>query len=184
MERELRKIHDLILKNENYIFSGDLEIEGKIVIEKGSQLIVSGKLAIKSNDITVYGDISACEICINSLNEDDNNIFLIYGDIYAFKKLIIRVPIHLEGDIFAHGQLTACRDITCKNFFVDGNSHTHCINAKETIRILGNSYSRSLNARNIFINGDADFHNHSLIASHSAYIKGRISLCSSINVGN
>ena len=177
---EERTIYGLNLTNEDYIFAGDLTIEGNVVIKNG-HLIVSGCLVINDfSRIFIDGDISAGSILILSSRSDSIQI-KVNGDIFSAGFCFIRENL-ICNNFYAKG-VSRCSHISCLNYLVDGDSDCGDIKAEESIYILGDSDSYSLTAVDAFIGGNARFFNQPINVSRALYI-GNPDGCSSFNVGN
>lgn len=159
-----RVMDSLVLKDEDFVFNGDLTIKG-VVDLTNANLIVSGKLEFLGipNVNLVKGDISCQslhsnpDICIND------------GDIYIADSLYCN-DIITTGEIEVYGD-SCVSDIHCLNYLVNGNNDSTSICALQDIYILGNNDSYDLCARDILIGGNCDVHNYVVSAKNFFCVK-------------
>ena len=182
---EKRTLNGLNLTDEDYIFAGNLTIDGDVVIKNG-HLVVSGHLEIiNAKQISIDGDISAGSLTIGSF---DCNLAVIYGDIFVAQHFYISHVDLKCNNINILGNSNMGGNIHCLNFLINGDNESFEIEAEEDIYIMGSNYSASLIGRDIFINGDCNFNDYTSKVSRDAYIGGKIISgfinCSSLNVGN
>lgn len=178
---ENRKIDTLVVANEDYLFYGNLEISGKLIIKNGYSLVVSGVLTLSEDIsiITVDGDISVQGLKVNTCVP-----FNINGDLFvaASLNLTYDTPILSNGEIYVKGNLSAST-IVCFNLFVDGYINVNDITAEHDIYIMGTCQSSDLNARDIFFGDDAHLYGSSIRAWGSIFWCGTIYECSSLTIG-
>lgn len=169
-----RTLETLVLKDEDYIFAGDLTIEGDVIIKNGA-LIVSGTLTITSDyQISIIGgDLSVGELNCGDINVIDADIY-VAGDFDCCK-------VTSNSKILVHGNADTT-DISCCSYLVDGNNSSYGIKAIKEIHIEGDNDSHSLNAYEIFIGGDADLNDGYLVALYSLRVEGELTNCSSVVV--
>lgn len=184
--KERKKLDNLILVDEDYIFAGDLIISGNLQIQNGHSLIVSGELVINldQSNVTINGDISADCLIIIAPRVANLSIHM-DGDIYVSKNFYIANDITIYcGDIFVNGDSDTVATIYCKNLMISGNNDSSKeIVASQDIYILGNNWSRGLTCRDLFIGRHSNFNYCSLNAFRSACIVGDIDKCRSFTVG-
>lgn len=196
---ERRSIETLVITDEDYIFSGDLEITENLIVENGHSLIVSGMLIISSNcsTISIDGNISAGYLEVET--DLSNGILYISGDIYISGSLNSNRTILSDGNIYVSGNTLFQNYMCCVNLLVDGDNTCLNVDTIEDIYILGDNDSCDFTARDIFISGDNDsfsliadnieiggnsYFNDSFIrASHSFFVTKNIYNCSSICIG-
>lgn len=177
---EKRTLYGLNLTDEDYIFAGDLSINGDVVIKNG-HLIVSGHLEIiHAKQISIDGDISAGHFTIVGCNVDFKQVE-VNGDIFVAGTSYIEE--NLTCNNFYSKGLSQCHNISCLNYLVDDDNDCYNIKAEESIYILGDSDSHALTAVDAFIGGKALFYNYPVNVSRALYI-GNPDGCSSLNVGN
>lgn len=167
-----RTLDNLILENEDYIFEGNLTINGKVSIKNGS-LIVSGNLILDDDLQIEGGDISCGSI-------DSRDISITDGDIYVNTDAYFGA-IESDGNIEIGGT-NGSASINCLNFFVVKGNDSTFINAIEDVYILGDNDSYDINARDVLISGNCNFNDYGLTAK-SFVCEGNIENCSSMAVG-
>lgn len=166
-----RTLKNLILKNGDYIFPGNLTITGNVFIENGN-LIVSGTLTIIGDTTIKNGNISCGYI-------DAQNITIIGGDIFVNKDASF-ANIQSDGNIEVRGNSSSCT-IYCLNYLVDGDNNSTFIYAIEDVYILGCNDSYDIKGRDVFVGGICDFNNYTLIAK-AFECTGIIINCSSMKI--
>ena len=169
-------LKNLILEDEDYIFAGDLTIEGSVVINNGS-LIVSGTLLFSGEDVAISingGDIAAQNLISRStINIKDGDILV--------------QNLHTL-DILSDGNIEVMKDacvnnVTCLNYLISGDNDSYHITATEDIYILGINDSKNLKARDILIGGYSNFYESSGVVAKSFMCCGVIDSCCYILVG-
>lgn len=176
-----RILDKLILENEEYIFVGNLTINGDIIM-KNSNLIVSGTLSfskIHANISIINCNISANEFkSVTSITIHSTDIyvnFLDFDDIKYSFNIISDGNIEVRKDSYIG-------NVICLNYFVNGNNNSNCITAIEDIYILGNNDSYNITARDVFICGNCELNDYTLI-SKALFCPEGISHCSYLAVG-
>lgn len=170
-----RTLQNLLLEGDDYIFDGNLTITGDVSIQNGN-LIVSGSLVFSNKNANISiigGNIAAKEL------ESVATIFIRDGDIRAFS--LDARQIDSDGNIEINTDSEATR-ITCLNYLVGGDNDSSTITAIQDVYILGRNYSHAIKARDVFIGGDCDLCDSTLIAK-SFVCEGYIHDCSSMSVG-
>ncbi len=171
-----RTLENLILKDEDYIFGGDLTINGDVKIKNGN-LIVSGTITFASDDASISiegGDI----VCENLGSRAD--ILIRDGDICV--KSLSAYDIDSDGNVEVNGDSSVC-DIYALNYLVVGDNRSYDITTIQDFYVLGRNNSHNIKARdvlignnnssaeiqadNIFIEGNNDSHE---IKAHSVSI--------------
>lgn len=193
----IRTLGDLTIKDEDYIFAGDLEITGNLTIENAS-LIVSGSIVFSVNSREPHfihvsnGNISAD--IISGVVDITTEV----GDIYCHNELDVG-HINISGGDITTSFLTACNitsdgdivvfnnssvhDVSCCNYLITGNNASTDITAIEDIYIFGDNASCDLTGRDIFLTGDNDLNFGNIIASRALKLTGDIQNFTSISVG-
>ena len=170
-----RTLENLILDGEDYIFAGDLTIEGDVIL-KNASLIVSGELCFPNNFTTI--SITGGNILAETLSSyatitiRDGDICVSYLD---------------TSDIDSDSNIEVSKDsnvsdISCLNYEVSGDSNSHTINAIQDVFILGYSDSDSITARDVLIGCDCNLHSMPLTAK-SFECQGEIINCYSMSIG-
>lgn len=191
----IRTLGDLTIKDEDYIFAGDLVVSGNLTIENAS-LIVSGIIYFDLSEHYIHitnGDISANGI--NGAGAMDVTIEV--GDIYCHDELYVgdinisggdittsfltSSNITSDGDIIANS--SSVLSVSCCNYLITGNNSSTDITAIEDIYIFGDNSSCGLTGRDIFLTGNNDLHDWSIIASRALELTGSIQNFASISVG-
>ena len=182
---ESRTLKYLILENEDLIFDGDTTIDSNVEIKNGN-LIVSGNLTIDGELNIENGNIIVAGILKIECHFD---ITITGGDIScgALECLDINIT---DGDIWVNGILNArdissdCNiqvgadatvgDISCLNYFINGDNDSCNIETSQDIYIGGDNDSWALTSREILICGDctADCH---IIAARRFVCRGELS---------
>lgn len=173
-----RTLENLILEDEDYIFAGDLIINGDVNIKNGS-LVVSGTITFAGDDASISiegGDI----VCENLGSRAD--ILIRDGDICV--KSLVAQDIDSDGNIEVYGNSSVC-DIHALNYLVSGNNESKHITTMQDFYVLGrnnsfyikardvllgnNNSSSDIQADNILIEGNNDSQD---IKAHSVSISG------------
>lgn len=191
MQLQERTLDKLILENDDYIFAGDLTINGDVNIKNGS-LIVSGTITFVRTTATI--SITGGDISCNELNSC-SPIVIRDGDIYT-KNLYANV-IDSDGDIIVSEDVIV-DTISCLNYMVSGNNNSCCIITMQDVYIsgendsynimardvliCGNNNSRNIKAHEVVIEGYCDTNGHGITAK-KFYCKGKIYNCSSMAIG-
>lgn len=173
-----RTLDCLILENQDYIFSGDLIINGVVDITKG-RLIVSGKLVIRSNLNIIslnQAEISAYYIEASSM------ISASLSDIYSRQDLRCESEIISNGNIYVGGD-SYVENVDCSKYRVDGNNSSGSITANECINIAGINDSGAISANKIFVGGLCYMNCQSINAGSVLILTEKVECCSSICVG-
>lgn len=178
-----RTLKELVLKNGDYVYDGDLTIDGKVLISNGS-LRVSGKLFLKG------------------LSETGNSpTVIINGDIVADSFTCRALRICCRGNIIIHSKLDVChvicnRDILvgdccyaynviCHNYLITGNNDSDDVTAEEDIYVLGYNCSGDLKAREIFLGDFTKFAPYGPITVEAQHFEctGPIQGCRTMKIG-
>ncbi len=152
-----RTLENLILKNEDYFFDGDLIINGKVNLTNAN-LQVSGNLFLKSIfNTSSYLDtvcISKGNIEAHSLKCRAHKLHIYNGNILVDDMDVCHVSC--TGNIEVKGSCHAY-NINCQNYLVSGNNDSDDITAKEGIYILGYNCSGDLRAKEILLGDFSKF---------------------------
>lgn len=167
-----RTLNNLILENEDYIFAGNLTINGDVNIKNGS-LIVSGTLTFVSDDLSTVS-ITGGNIDAESLVAKNVSIDIMDGDIYVSKDLDCRLTqsFYTDGDIKVGGN-AAVAYVQCLNYLVEGDSVYAQIFARQDVYIGGNVDSGSLKARDFLVLGHIRL-NLSTVIVQNFYCSGKV----------
>lgn len=179
-----RTLENLILRNENFFYDGDLTINGKVQIISGI-LCVSGKLFLKGFEE----------------NYDLSNARIINGHIIAGSLLCRAHSLYCTGNIIVNSDFNVCHvhsggdikvtghshayNVHCRNYLVTGNSDTDNITATEDIYISGYNCSGNLKAREIFLGDFAGFSPYGKITVEAKHFEceGPIRNCRAMKIG-
>lgn len=177
-----RILENLILKNENYVFDGNLTITSKLKVVNGS-IIVSGKLFLKgiSERINSISVINGNIIAHSLISLVDLRIYK--GDIIVesdakFAKVVSTGDIKVGGSCFAN-------NVNCRNYLVSCSNTSDDVTTTEDIYILGYNDSGDLKAREIFLGSFSKFYpygNTTVIAKHFECV-GPIKNCRGMLIG-
>lgn len=178
-----RTLEKLIVKNTDYIFPGNLTINGDINIENGN-LIVSGTLNFTNNTATISiigGNISAETL------KSSANIFIRDGDIWVKYLDLDNIYPNLLSNIDSDSDIEVKVDsyvgnITCLNYSVYGHNCSNNITAVQDVYILGTNISEHIKARDVLIESSCDFTDCG-IECKSFVCKGEIQNCSYMAIG-
>lgn len=180
-----RILENLIVKDEDYFFDGDLVVNSKVELINAN-LQVSGELVFKgisddgSSIQTAYitnGSITAhaFECHINKLFVAGN--ILVKTDMYA-------CHISCDGNIEVDG-CCSVYNVTCNNYLITGYNESDDITAKESLYILGDNASGDLKANELFLGNRSTFSPYGEITIEAKYFEsaGLIRNCRGIKVG-
>ncbi len=170
-----RTLENLILEDEDYIFGGNLTINGNINIKNGN-LIVSGTITFACDDASISiegGDI----VCENLGSRAD--IFIRDGDIWV--KSLDAQDIDSDGNIEVYGDSSVC-SIHALNYLVAGDNDSSSITTIQDFYVLGDNDSCTVKARDVLVVGDCHFTCCSITAK-TFYYGGKLFNCTSENIG-
>ncbi len=139
-----RTLEKLILKDEDYIFSGNLTIDGNVNIKNGN-LIVSGTLIFSGDNASISiigGDI----VCENLRSR----AYIIIGDGDIWVKSLHAQDIDSDGNVEVNGDSSVC-DIHALNYLVAGDNHSYDITTMQDFYVLGRNNSFKIKARDVLI---------------------------------
>lgn len=176
-----RILKDLILKDEDYVFEGDLTITGRLIVEDGS-IRVSGRLLLKGDSELSDSHVWNGNIIAHSLRSLID-LWIYDGDI-IIKSDAKFCHIDSNGDIIVEGSSNT-RNVICRNYLVSGDNISDDITATEDIYILGCNESGDLKAREIFLGDICKFSPYgqmTVIAKHFECV-GPIKKCRGIQIG-
>lgn len=194
---ETRTLSTLIIKDEDYIFAGNLYISGDLIIENAS-LIISGDIRFLN-----YSDPHNIKVSNSNISADviSGNVYINIdvGDIYCHT-ILSACAINISGgdittrsllanDIMSDGDIlvkdSSCvYSVSCCNYLVTGLNDSSEITAIEDIYILGCNDSASLTGRDIFLDGEnIDLNFGNIVASRALATSFPIQNCNSIAVG-
>lgn len=142
-----RTLENLILENEDYIFGGDLTINGNVNIKNGS-LVVSGKITLADDkaSISIHGGDIVCDSLGSSAN-----ILIHDGDICV--KSLLAYDIDSDGNVEVNGD-SDVYDIHALNYLVAGNNESKHITTMQDFYVLGDNDSCIIKARDVLIGND------------------------------
>lgn len=179
-----RTLENLILRNENFFYDGDLTINGKVQIISGI-LCVSGKLFLKgfeeSSNLSqariLNGNIVAGSLLCRAHTLYCTGNIIVHSDFDA-------CHVHARGDIKVAGHSHAY-NVNCRNYLVTGNSDTDDITAQEDIYVLGYNCSGNLKAREIFLGDFSKFSPCGEITVEAKHFEcaGPIQNCRAMKIG-
>ena len=165
-----RTLENLLLENEDYIFYGNLTIEGDFIV-KNANIFVSGTLKLTNkNKATISitnGNISACRL------ESNADIFIRNGDISVM--FLQARNIDSDGTISVIHKADVY-DIVCFNYLITGNNDSGRISAFHDICILGENDSRHIIGRYVFV-ADNCYLNRAGVTAKEFECGGKIEDC-------
>ena len=192
---EKRTFDNLTVDAEDLIIAGDVEIHGVLTVNNAN-LIVSGaiKFVIKKSStfVTTENSIKVTNgsISAKSIIEEEGmylDVFVENGDIYVADELTVYyITLSGGGDIACYDLYAGCinsdgdiivnnntnvQDVTCLNYLVSGENDSGSITAIQDIYILGDSDSCDLQARDIFLGGDAVLNGYGITTFGSVSIE-------------
>lgn len=170
-----RTLENLILEDDDYIFGGDLTINGDVNIKNGS-LVVSGTITFAGDDASI--SIEGGDIVCESLGSRAN-ILIRDGDICV--KSLDAQDIDSDGNIEVNGDSSVC-DIHALNYLVAGNNNSSSITTIQDFYVLGDNDSCTVKARDVLVDGDCNFTCCSITAK-TFYYGGKLFNCTSENIG-
>lgn len=141
-----RILDGLKVENEDYIFEGDLIINGPVIVENAN-LIVAGSIIASEDIIVSGGDISCHDLeCMRGyVLIDDGDIFV--ADVFSAGDVISDCEIYV-------GYLFEARNISCMNLMVAGLVRISSITATQDVYVMDDCSCYSMNARDVLICGD------------------------------
>lgn len=180
-----RILENLIVKDEDYFFDGDLVVNGKVELINAN-LQVSGKLFFKG---------------IADDGFSINTAYIMNGSItaYSFRCRINR--LFVKGNILVETELEACHlsctgnikvdgscyvyNVTCNDYLITGCNESDDITAKGSLYILGANNSGNLKAHELFLGDSSMFSPYGEITIEAKYFEstGLIRNCRGIKVG-
>ncbi len=170
-----RTLENLILEDDDYIFGGDLTINGDVNIKNGN-LIVSGRIDFADEDasISIEGGDIVCEDL-----ESRADILIRDGDICV--KFLDAQNIDSDGNVEVN-RYSRIWNIHALNYLVAGDNDSSSITTIQDFYVLGNNDSRTVKARDVLIDGNCHLHCCSITAK-AFHCNGEIINCSSMNIG-
>lgn len=166
-----RILENLILKDEDYFFDGDLVVNGKVEL-LNANLQVSGNLFFKG--------IADDGFCIQTAYITNGNITA-----YAFECHINK--LFVTGNILVKTDLNACHiscdgnievdgfcsvyNVTCKNYLITGDNYSDDVTAEESLYILGTNDSGDLKAHELFLGDVSRFSPYGEITIEAKYFE-------------
>ena len=151
-------LKNLVRKNEDFIFSGDLLIKEDVILQDCS-LIVSGQVAftnLMAKILVINGDIVAEEIISYS------DIVIRNGDIWTRNLIAVNIDSNQNIEVKYRSSVV---NVVCFNYLVSGSNYSAKILAMQDIYILGKSESESIFAgRDAFIGKTGDFSGFGIMA--------------------
>lgn len=156
----MEMLKNLIRKDKDFIFSGDLCISGDVILENCS-LIVSGRLEFSNllaKISVINGNIISEEIIANS------DIFIRNGDIWAKNLFAVNIDSNQNIEVRYYSSV---EDIICFNYLVCGSNYSSNIVCIQDMYVLGKSESLSIIVgRDAFVGKTCDFGGFGIIAKH------------------
>lgn len=179
-----RILENLIVKDEDYFFDGDLVVNGRVELINAN-LQVSGELLFKgiSNDgFSINTAIINGNITAHTFKCNINKLF-IYGNIRVQTDMKAR-HIFCTGNIEVDGSCYVY-NVTCNNYLITGCNESDDITAKESLYILGANDSGDLKAYELFLGDRSTFSPYGKITIEAKYFEsaGLIRNCRGIKVG-
>lgn len=169
-----RTLENLILENEDYIFEGNLTIEGDVIIKNGN-IHVSGTLKFTNANHTATISITNGNISARML-ESNADIFIRNGNISVYH--LVTRNIDSDGTIEVIHK-SDVYDITCFNYLISGNNDSGKIAAFHDVCILGNNDSCHIIGRYVLVVGNCYLNKTGVTAKKFEY-SGKLEDCMSI----
>lgn len=142
-----RTLENLILEDEDYIFGGDLTINGDVNIKNGN-LIVSGTITFAGYNASIF--IEGGDIVCESLGSSAY-IIIRNGDICV--KSLHAQAIDSDGNVEVNGD-SSIFDIQALNYLVAGNNKSSFVTTIQDFCVLGDNDSWDIKARNVLIGNE------------------------------
>lgn len=180
-----RILENLILKDEDYFFDGDLVVNGKVELINVN-LQVSGKLFFKGiadDGFSIKAAyITNASITAYAFTCRINKLF-VKGDILVKTDMDAR-HISCDGNIEVDGFCNVY-NVTCNNYLITGDNYSDDVTVKESLYILGSNDSGDLKAHEIFLGGVSTFSPYSEISIEAKHFEstGQIRNCQRIKIG-
>jgi len=166
---EKQRLEQLVAHGEELIYEGDLFIFGDLFL-KDSTLIVEGNIFVKGFTTLQGSDLKCKKLSCSQIDATDSEIYVDY---------LCALNIYSDGDIFVVNDAIAGK-VNAMNYYVGRDNYSNEITTIQDINILGNNSSRTIKARDVYVEGICQMHYFGICA-HS-FRSGYIYDCTSINI--
>lgn len=152
-------IKDLNVKDEDFIFDGDVRLLGKIYIENGS-LIVNGHVTLEDlGSIFIKGGNLTAKSIANDGTYDYSSFYVEDGDVHITEGNF-KVGCHIEvlGDVFVENGNLIAAATSAFNVYVNGDIDVGCIKTIEDIFFVHGDTGNVNCGRDLYIKDSCCFH--------------------------
>lgn len=166
---EKQRLEQLVVHGEELIYEGDLFIFGDLFL-KDSTLIVEGNIFVKGFTTLQGSDLKCKKLSCSQIDATDSEIHVDY---------LCSLNINSDGDVYVANDAIAGK-VKAMNYYVGRDNYSNEITTIQDVNILGNNSSRTINARDVYIEGNCLMHYFGIFC-HS-FRSGYIYDCTAITV--